>query len=85
MRSTLLLFLACMFLPFSLTAAEGAIKHDLEQVLLGKTFVSKIMFGGRAMPRGYQADYGVNRSVEPISGDISYRVEWGTRKNGLHK
>jgi hypothetical protein len=58
-------------------ADNKTLKSELEAALMGKTLVSRIMFGGRAIPRGDQADYGVNTLVYPTSGEISYRVEWG--------
>src|SRR5271156_4553363 len=70
-------FIIVALLAVPVFADQNAIKHDLEQTLLGKTFVSKIVFGGRAIPPGYQADYSVNTLVYPESGEVRFRIEWG--------
>src|SRR5271170_7899563 len=70
-------FIIVALLAVPVFADQNAIKHDLEQTLLGKTFVSKIVFGGRAVPAGYQLDHGVNTLVYPESGEVRYRIESG--------
>jgi len=59
-----------------LSAENKALKSDLEHALMGKTFLSTIVVGGRATPRGYSADYPVNTVVTP-EGQVTFRVEWG--------
>ncbi len=67
-------FAVCLSTP--LCATNKALKSSLEQALVGRTIVSKVMIGGRATPRGTQADCAVN-TVITAEGQVSYRVEWG--------
>jgi len=64
----------------ALAGENKALKADLESQLVGKTVVSRILFGGRAVPPGYQADYPVNTLVYPDTGAVTYRVEWGVMR-----
>jgi hypothetical protein len=59
-----------------LFAQNKALKAQLDEALVGKTVVSNIVIGGKAVPRGVQTDYPVNTVVSP-EGQVSYRVEWG--------
>ena len=68
--------LAMAFGQIALAGENKALKGELERSLSGKTVVSKIVFGGRAVPRGFQGDYPVNTLVYPESGAVTYRVEW---------
>jgi hypothetical protein len=52
-------------------------KSDIERTIVDKDVVSKIMFGGKATPRGYSAPYPVNTLVNPETGQVTFRVEWG--------
>lgn len=61
-----------------LSAGENKqLKADLDRLFSGKPVLSKIVFGGRATPRGYQADYPVNTLVYADTGQITFRVELG--------
>src|SRR5271155_4354593 len=60
-----------------LQADNTALKSDLEHTLVGQNVVSKIMFGGTAIPPRASIDYPVNTQVFPDSSQVSYRVEWG--------
>lgn len=71
---TVLLILCCCF---QLSADTGALKSDIEKELLGREFVSKIVFGDKGSPPGYSAAYPVNTLFYPDSGRVVYRVEWG--------
>src|SRR5208337_2868647 len=64
----------------ALAGENKALKAELENQLSGKTVVSKIVFGGRAVPPGYQGDYPVNTLVYPETGAVTYRVEWGVMR-----
>ncbi len=64
----------------ALAGENKALKADLESQLVGKTVVSKIIFGGKAVPPGYQGDYPVNTLVSPDTGAVTYRVEWGVMR-----
>lgn len=64
----------------ALAGENKALKAELENQLSGKTVVSKIVFGGRAVPPGYQGDYPVNTLVYPETGTVTYRVEWGVMR-----
>jgi hypothetical protein len=59
------------------TAQDRNLKSELESALRGKTVVSKIVFGGKATPRGYQVAYPVNTLVYPNTNQVIFRVEWG--------
>ena len=80
--------LACVVTTFVLcccgqvSAENKALKGDLERALQGKTFVSTVVFGGKAVPRGYQTDYPVNTVVSP-EGQVMYRVEWGLMRTDV--
>lgn len=66
-----------------LQAENKTLKRELEQALVGKTVVSRILLGGRAVPRGYEADYPVNTEVDSDTGEIGYRVEWAFMRTGV--
>jgi TPR repeat protein len=56
------------------------LKGELQTELAGKTVISRIVFGGRAVPQGYQFDYPVNTLVFPDTESVTYRVEWGVMR-----
>jgi len=60
-----------------LRADNTALKSDLERTLVGQSVVSKIMFGGTAIPSRTSTYYPVNTLVFPDSNQVGYRVEWG--------
>jgi hypothetical protein len=72
-------FFATLIVGFCnhLRADNTALKSDLERTLIGQSVVSKIMFGGRAIPSDARTDLPVNTLVFPDSSQVSYRVEWG--------
>lgn len=65
-----------------LSAENKALKGDLERALEGRTFVSTVVLGGKAVPRGAQTDYPVNTVVSP-EGQVTYRVEWGLMRTDV--
>ena len=65
------------FCNLQLRADNSALKSDLEHSLVGQSVVSKIMFGGTAIPPRTSTYYPVNTLVFPDSSQVSYRVEWG--------
>src|SRR5208283_1412802 len=65
-----------------LSAENKALKGDLERALEGKTFVSTVVLGGKAVPRGYSTDYPVNTIVSS-DGQVTYRVEWGLMRTDV--
>jgi hypothetical protein len=72
-------FVATLIVGFCnhLRADNTALKSNLERTLVGQSVVSKIMFGGRAIPSDARTDLPVNTLVFPDSSQVSYRVEWG--------
>ncbi len=69
--------LAALVLPvFQLRADNGSLKADLQQALIGKEIISKVMFGCKATPRGYSAEYPVHTLVFS-NGSVTYHVEFG--------
>lgn len=57
-------------------AENKSLKNELEQALVGKVVVASVMFGEKAVPHGYNADYPVHTLVSR-DGSIIYRVEFG--------
>src|SRR5271167_4968309 len=65
------------FCNLQLRADGKTLKSDLELALVGQSVVSRILFGGKAVPSGATVGYPVNTVVFPDSSQVSYRVEWG--------
>jgi hypothetical protein len=65
------------FCNLQLRADRKTLKSDLEGALVGQSVISRITFGGKAIPPGARADYPVNTVVYPDSGQVAFRVEWG--------
>ena len=61
-----------------LSAQNGGLKDELSHSLSGTTVISTILVGGRAAPRGYQADYPVYTLVYPGNREVAYRMDLGS-------
>ena len=58
-----------------LSAEDNALKADLERAVVGKTVVSKLMFGGKARPRGRIATYRIDTLFYPDTNKVTYRAQ----------
>jgi hypothetical protein len=71
-----------MFASFQVFAENKALRTDIEHKLIGKTLVSKVVLGCKAIPQGFQADYPTHTLVSS-DGSIKYRVEFGLMRQDV--
>ena len=77
-RQLIFVFLFSILFTMQLSAQNGGLKDELSHSLSGTTVISTILVGGRAAPRGYQADYPVDTLVYPGNREVAYRMDLGS-------
>jgi hypothetical protein len=77
------IFSLSILFTLQLAAQNSALQDELTHSLSGATLISTILFGGKAILPGQQADFPVNTLVDPTRRDVSYCVESGRLRTAI--